>query len=56
MLVVLGFITMVIGILLAAYGLWITKPETGMAKEVYWGVVVGVIGLLVMILGGYRTD
>jgi len=56
MLVVLGFITMVIGILVAAYGLWITKPEMGMTKEVVWGVVAGVIGLLTMILGGYRKD
>lgn len=56
MLIVLGFITMVIGLLVAAYGMLITKPETGMAKEVFWGTVAGILGFFLMILGGYKKD
>jgi hypothetical protein len=52
MLIVLGFITMAIGILIVAYGMWITRPEAGIAKEVFWGVTAGVFGLVMMILGG----
>jgi hypothetical protein len=35
----------------ATYGLAITKVETGLAKEVYYGIVVGIIGAIVLVLG-----
>jgi hypothetical protein len=51
MLIVLGFITMAIGILIVAYGMWITRPEAGIERDLlgsyrrsFWSIM--------MILGG----
>ena len=53
MLIVLGFITMLLGIVTVIDGVLITKPETGIAREVFIGVAVGVAGLVMIILGRY---
>jgi len=54
LLVVIGVILIFIGLGIAAYGLWITRPETGMAIEVYIGAAFGLLGLFIAGLGGYR--
>jgi hypothetical protein len=44
-------VVLFIGLGIAAYGLCITKPQTGMASEVFIGVAVGLLGLFIAYLG-----
>ena len=44
--IVVGLITILLGIITVIDGMLITKPETGIAKEVFFGAVVVVLGLI----------
>jgi len=51
LLVAIGLVVLFIGVGIAAYGVSITKPQTGMATEVFIGVAVGLLGLFIAYLG-----
>lgn len=50
-LVLFGFIILVIGLGIGAYGMLITKPEAGIPSEIFIGVLVGTIGAFIFIVG-----